>query len=63
MKRKRRLKKKPVAILLLTIFLFTVLAIFAVKTIKELNYRKTLEYKLMNNGYTYEEYELLKRKT
>ena len=63
MKRRRKLKKKPVMILLLSIFLIIVLTIFAVKTIKELNYRKTLEYKIMTIGYSKDEYNLLERKT
>lgn len=60
---RRKVKKKPVAILVCSIILIIVLSIFAYKTIKELNYRKTLEYKLLTVGYSIDEYKLLERKT
>ena len=63
MKRKRRLKKKPIAILICTIILIVVLSIFISRTLKELKYRETMEYKLLNQGYTKEEIKILEEKT
>ena len=63
MKRKRRLKKKPVAILICTIILIVVLTIFIIRTVNELKYRETMEYKLLNQGYTKEEIKILEDKT
>ena len=63
MKRRRKLKKKPVIILVCIIILITVLTIFTVKTVKEMNYRKTIEYKLLNVGYSKEEITTLSNKT
>ena len=63
MKKRRRIKKKPVIILVCIIILIIVFSIFTVKTINEMNYRKTIEYKLLNVGYTKEEIDLLKNKT
>ena len=63
MKRKRRLKKKPIAILICTIILIVVLTMFIIKTINELKYRETMEYKLLNQGYTKEEIQVLEDKT
>ncbi len=63
MARKRRIKKKPVIILICIIILITVISIFTIKTIKELNYRKTIEYKLLQVGYNKDEINTLKNKT
>ena len=60
--RRRRIKKKPVIILVCIIILITTITIFTVNTIKELNYRKTYEYKLIQVGYTKEDYKLFKEK-
>ncbi len=61
--KKRKMKKKPIIVLVLSIVLLSILGIFVFKTIEELNYRKTLEYKLISNGYSKEEYQLLEKKT
>jgi len=63
MKRKRKLKKKPIIVLVCIIVLIVVISVFTVTTIKELNYRKTIEYKLLQVGYNDNEIELLKDKT
>ncbi len=63
MKGKRRLKKKPIIILVLLIILTVVGITFTKKTIEELNYRKTIEYKLLQAGYKENEIELLRDKT
>lgn len=63
MKGRRRIKKKPIIILISLIILITVGIIFTKRTIDELNYRKTLEYKLLQAGYKENEIELLKNKT
>ena len=60
--RRRRIKKKPVIILVCIIILITAITIFTINTIKELNYRKTYEYKLIQVGYTKEDYKLFKEK-
>ncbi len=59
----RKIKKKPTIILVCSVILFVVLAIFITKTINELNYRKTIEYKLISIGYSKEETSLLAKKT
>ena len=59
----RKLKKKPVIVLVCSIILLIVLIIFIVKTVNELNYRKTIEYKLLQQGYNKEEVSLLQKKT
>ncbi len=59
----RRLKKKPILILICSIILIVVGIVFTVKTVKELNYRKTYEYKLIKIGYTKEEANQLENKT
>ena len=63
MKKRRRIKKKPILILICCIILIIVISIFTIKTINELNYRKTIEYKLLNVGYSKEEIEKLESKT
>lgn len=60
---KRRLKKKPIIILVISIALITFGIVYMVKTI---NYHKTYEYKLLKVGYSKEEIveiENLKEKT
>ena len=59
----RRIKKRPVAVLICSIILIIVITIFIINTVKELNYRKTIEYKLINIGYSKEEITLLTDKT
>lgn len=50
---KRRIKKKPIIILILCI----ILVIFGIKSLIEtINYHKTYEYKFQKLGYTYAEY-------
>lgn len=61
--RKRKLKKKPITILLCTLILAVVLTIFVIKTVNELKYRDTLEFKLITQGYTKEEIKLLEDRT
>ena len=60
---KRYKKKKPIIIIICFIALISTISFFSIKTMKELNYRKTIEYKLKIIGYTKEEINILKEKT
>lgn len=62
-KRRRKIKKKPVLVLVCCIILIIVISIFTIKTINEVNYRKTIEYKLLNIGYSKDEITTLEKKT
>ena len=59
----RKVKKKPIIVIVCIIILISTISIFIVKTINELNYRKTIEYKLLNVGYSKEEITTLTNKT
>ena len=63
MKKRRRLKKKPIIILICIIILIAVISVFTVNTINEMKYRKTIEYKLLNIGYSKDEISILQNKT
>lgn len=60
---KRRIKKKPIVVSICTVTLAIVLTIFIIKTVNELKYRETLEFKLITAGYTKEEIKILEDKT
>lgn len=60
---KKYRKNKPILIIICFIILISTISLFSIKTIKELNYRKTIEYKLINIGYTKEEINILQEKT
>ena len=62
-KYRRNNKKKPIIIITCLIILVISISIFISKTINELNYRKTIEYKLITKGYTKDEINVLKEKT
>ena len=62
-KRKYRLKKKPFIILGIIIILIVSLVCYCSKKIKEANYKKTIEYKLIQVGYSKDEIKLLTDKT
>lgn len=61
--KRRKLKKKPIVVLLCTSILAIVLTIFIIKTVNELKYRDTLEFKLITQGYSKDKIELLEEKT
>ena len=63
MKGKRRLKKAPIIILLTFIVLVIVGVSYTKKYIEESNYKKTIDYKLLQAGYDKDEISLLKEKT
>ncbi len=63
MKKRRKLKKKAVVVLLLILFIIIFGSITITNKIKEYNYHKTIEYKLLNLGYSKEEINILKEKT
>lgn len=63
MKKRRKLKKKAVVVLLLILFIIIFGSITITNKIKEYNYHKTIEYKLLNLGYSNEEINILKEKT
>lgn len=63
MKRKRRLKRKPVFILILILILIIGGTIFTINKINEINYHKTMEYKLISIGYSKDEVKILTEKT
>lgn len=61
--KKRRLKKKPIVILFMIFMLLIGGSIFTVNTINKIKYHKTIEYKLLQLGYTKEEIDKLSNKT
>lgn len=63
MKKRRRLKKKAVVVLVLILFIIIFGSMTITNKIKEYNYHKTIEYKLLNLGYSKEEINILKEKT
>ncbi len=62
-KRKRRLKKKPIIILITIILAIVGISIFTVNTINKHKYHQTMEYKLLQVGYSLDEIDKLKNKT
>ena len=62
-KRKYRLKKKPFIVLGIIIIIILGLIFYCSKKIKEANYKKTIEYKLIQVGYSKDEIKLLTDKT
>ena len=62
-KRKYRIKKKPVIILIIILVLIGILIRSCCNKIKENNYKKTIEYKLIQVGYSKDEINILTEKT
>lgn len=62
-KRKRHIKKKPVIILITTLLAIVGISIFTINMINKHNYHQTLEYKLLQVGYSMEEIDKLENKT
>lgn len=61
--KKRRIKKKPVIILILIVAVVIGITVSAIKIKNKIDYQKTIEYKLLQVGYSEEEIDKLKTKT
>lgn len=62
-KYKSKKNKKGIIIIICVLILIAIISIFTVKTVNELNYRKTTEYKLITLGYTKDEISFMLSKT
>lgn len=62
-KRRRRIKKKPVIILITILLAVLGISIFTVNKVNKHKYHQTMEYKLLTIGYSKEEIDKLTNKT